>query len=303
MNSARVRAYLMLLGVAIIWGIAGPVIKLTLGGIPPLLFITYRFLIASVFTLPFLLPKLHYIKKDFWLLLLYGFLNSTATLGLLFLGTDKTTLLDMSLLSLFGPLLMVSFGAMFLKEHVTKRERVGIVIALLGSIIIALEPIYQNGQGSERIVGNLLIIGSLVCGALSGLLVKKLMRKDIPPIFLVNWSFVVGFLTLIPFVLFSGSLGSDLKLLTEIKPIYHLGVLYMALVSGTIAYSLDNLALKTIELSEAALFAYIHPVISAISALVILGDKITLQLAIGGTVAIVGVVIAEIKKRRYNSVS
>ena len=47
----------------------------------------------------------------------------------------------------------------------------------------------------------------------------------------------------------------------------------MALVSGTIAYWLDNMALKTIELSEAALFAYIHPAISAMAALILLGDK------------------------------
>src|SRR3989339_1380557 len=125
----RVKAYLMLLGVALIWGIAGPVIKLTLTGIPPLLFVTYRFFIASIFALPFLIPKLYNIKKNFWLLLLYGFLNSTATLGLLFLGTDKTTLLDMSLLSLLGPILMILFGYFFLKEHVTAREKIGIVVA------------------------------------------------------------------------------------------------------------------------------------------------------------------------------
>ena len=299
----RVKAYLMLLGVALIWGIAGPVIKLTLTGIPPLLFVTYRFFIASIFALPFLIPKLYNIKKNFWLLLLYGFLNSTATLGLLFLGTDKTTLLDMSLLSLFGPLLMISMGAFFLKEHVTTKEKIGIAIAFFGSLIIALEPISHNGQGEQRLLGNLLIFGSLICGATSGLLVKKLMRENIPPLFLVNWSFIVGFVTLAPFVLFSKSFTNDLSLLGEIKPVYHLGVIYMALVSGTIAYWLDNMALKTIELSEAALFAYIHPAISAMAALILLGDKITTQLSLGAVVAIIGVGIAEIKKRRYNSVS
>jgi len=75
----------------------------------------------------------------------------------------------------------------------------------------------------------------------------------------------------------------------------------MALISGTLAYALDNLALKTIELSEAALFAYIHPAISAIAALVILGDKVTIQLGLGAAVAIFGVAIAEIKKKRYNT--
>lgn len=295
MNPSRLKAYIYLLIVAIIWGIAGPVIKLTLGGIPPLLFITYRFFIASVFALPLLIPQLYHLKKNFWLLVLYSFLNSTATLGLLFLGTNKTTLLDMSLLSLFGPLLMISMGAIFLKEHVTKIEKIGIGIAFVGSLIIALEPITSNGHSSQRLFGNLLILGSLICGALSGLLVKKLMRENIPPLFLVNLSFVIGFLTLLPFVPFT-----DYRLLTTIHYPYHLGVLYMAFISGTLAYWLDNLALKTIELSEAALFAYIHPAISAIFALLLLGDKITTQLIIGAGIAVTGVVIAEVKKKRYN---
>ncbi|PJA42810.1 EamA family transporter, partial [Candidatus Woesebacteria bacterium CG_4_9_14_3_um_filter_39_10] len=43
MNPHRLKAYILLLIVAVIWGIAGPVIKFTLGGFPPLLFLTYRF--------------------------------------------------------------------------------------------------------------------------------------------------------------------------------------------------------------------------------------------------------------------
>ncbi|KKP48004.1 MAG: hypothetical protein UR39_C0002G0107 [Candidatus Woesebacteria bacterium GW2011_GWA1_33_30] len=296
----RVKAYLMLLGVALIWGIAGPVIKLTLNGIPPLLFITYRFLIASIFALPFLLPKLYNLKKNFWLLLLYGFLNSTATLGLLFLGTDKTTLLDMSLLSLLGPILMILFGYFFLHDHVTKREKIGILIAFFGSLVIAVEPITSNDHGPDRLIGNILILGSLLCGAMSGLLTKTLLKKGHEPFFLINLSFVVGFLTTLPFVLFNSSISETLYAIRYTPFPYHLGVVYMAFVSGTLAYYLNAKAQKTIELSEAALFSYIHPAISAVFALLLLGDKITSQLIIGGVIAIVGVGIAEIKKKRYN---
>lgn len=292
----RLKAYAMLLCVALIWGIAGPVIKLTLVGIPPLLFVTYRFLIASIFALPFLIPKLYNLKKNFWLLLLYGFLNSTATLGLLFWGTDKTTLLDMSLLSLLGPVLMILLGFIFMKDHITKREKIGILIAFIGSLVIAIEPISSNSHGSERLLGNLLIFGSLICGAVSGLLTKKLLRLGHEPSFLVNFSFVVGFLTLLPFVSIT-----DYRSLFTVHYSYHLGVLYMALISGTLAYYLSTKAQKTIELSEQAVFSYIHPAISAFFALILLGDKITSQLIIGGIIAIVGVAVAEIKRSRYNN--
>lgn len=298
MITPRVKAYLMLLGVALIWGIAGPVIKLTLSGIPPLLFITYRFLIASIFALPFLLPKLFNLKRDFWLLIVYGILNSSATLGLLFLGTDKTTLLDMSLISLFGPILMILMGYFFMGDHITTREKIGILIAFVGSLIIAIEPISSNSHGSQRLLGNILILASLVCGAISGFLTKKLLRLGHDPVFMVNFSFIVGFLTLIPFLLFSNSPINNWNTLINISPVYHLGVLYMAIISGTLAYFLSAKAQKTIELSEQAVFSYIHPSISALFAIFLLGDKINTQLIAGGVVAIIGVVVAEVKKKR-----
>lgn len=301
MNSPRIRAYLMLLLVAIIWGISGLVIKLTLVGLPPLIFLTYRFLVASIFALPFFLPKISLIKNNTMMLLFYAFLNSTGTLGLLFFGTNKTTLLDMSLISLFGPLLMIVAGYFFLKENVTKREKIGILIAFTGSLVIALEPITSNGNTSQRLLGNLLIFASLLTTAVAGLLVKKLMRNNIPTSFLANITFIVGFITLLPFVLMNYSITDILTIITTTPVKYHLGVLYMALISGTLAYSLYNRAQKTIELSEAALFSYVHPSISAMFALLLLGESMTIQLIVGGLIAVVGVGIAEVKKKRYNS--
>lgn len=301
MSNPRLRAYIMLLCVALIWGIAGPVIKLTLVAIPPLLFISYRFFLASIIALPILIPKIHYLKKNFWLLLLYAFLNSTATLGLLFWGTNKTTLLDMSLISLLGPILMILLGFIFMKDHITKQEKIGIAIAFIGSLVIALEPISSNLHGSNRFFGNILIFASLLSGAISGLLTKKLLKLGHEPIFITNFSFVIGFLTLLPIVLFSSSIPNTLYAIRHTPIMYHLGVLYMAFISGTLAYYLSARAQKTIELSEQAVFSYIHPSISAIFALFLLGDKITAQLLIGGTIAIIGVVIAEIKRSRYNN--
>lgn len=297
----RVKAYIMLLMVAIIWGVAGPVIKLTLSGIPPFLFLIYRFLISSLVALPFLIPKIHLLKtKSFGILILFAFLNSTATLGLLFLGTDKTTLLDMSLISLIGPILMILMGYFLLHDHVTKREKIGILIAFLGSLVITLEPLTTNSHGTERLMGNIIIFGSLICGATSGFLTKKLLREGFEPVFLINLSFVVGFLTLLPLFMFSYPSFSVYDLVFRISPIYHLGVLYMALISGTLAYYLSAKAQKTIELSEQAVFNYIHPLISALIAIIILGDKLSPQLIIGGIIAAIGVIIAEVKKKSYN---
>ena len=88
MNPARLRAYLMLLVVAVIWGIASPVIKYTLGGFDPLTFLTYRFGISSIISIVIFLIigfKLPNNLKDTTLLIIYGLLASSISLALLFL--------------------------------------------------------------------------------------------------------------------------------------------------------------------------------------------------------------------------
>ncbi len=78
----------------------------------------------------------------------------------------------------------------------------------------------------------------------------------------------------------------------------HLGVWYMALLSGTLAYTLQNRAMQTIEVGEASIFGYLMPIWAAPLAFWWLGEKITIPFIIGACVIAIGVVIAESKKNR-----
>ena len=310
MNPHRLKAYLLLLMVAVIWGIAGPVIKITLGKIPPDLFILYRFLISTLITLPFFLVKGIKIPKEKISrleLASYCLLNSSVTLGLLFWGTAKTSLLSMSLIELLGPLLLMAAGFLFLKDQITKREKIGALIAFAGAGITGLSPLLGTGHRDGELFGNFLIFLSLISGAVCGVLAKKLMRKDISPALLANLSFLVGFITTFPFVIFNHGFSYALTPLTSASVGTWLVIFYMALISGNLAYILNNMGQKTIELSEAAPFAYLYPLFSALLAIVFLGDKLTFTLAAGSVMTLAGVLIAEtktrleiVKKKRYN---
>lgn len=303
MNKVRLKAFLLLLTVSIIWGIAGPVIKLTLAEVPPFIFLTYRFLISSLVAIPvlyFTKFKLSHDPKVNFKIFFASFLNSTGALGLLFWGAEKTTLLQMSLITVFGPILSVLMGYLFLHDHITKREKLGIGITFLGSIFIIIEPFLEGVNVSGNFYGNLAILGYVVSTAIAGLFMKEVMRSGIAPIGLTNLSFIIGFITMLPVVLFFHSQSNILNTIYNIPFAYHAGVFYMALVSGSLAFTLQNMAQKSIELSEAAVFMYLYPILSGILAVFVLGDKFTAYTAIGSAITILGIIIAEVKKRRYN---
>lgn len=303
MNPARIKAYILLLFVTAIWGVASPIIKFTLDGFDPLTFLTYRFAISSAVALIIFLAAGLRIPKKFStliFLLFYGLLTSTVSLGLLFFGLENTTVLDSSLITLADPLLISLAGVYFLRERITKREKIGIFIAMLGTALTIIEPLIQNHAGAVRFSGNLLIVGYVITTALGAVLAKKLLREGVNPMTMTNTSFIVGFATLSPFLLKDTPVKEVIANIISVETPYHLGVLFMALISGTLAYFLANKAQKTIEIGEQAVFGYLYPVFSIPLAVLWLGEKITPVVAIGAVIIALGVAIAEIKKKRYN---
>ncbi len=302
MNPARQRAYIELLIVAVIWGAASPVIKYTLGGFSPAVFLTYRFFISAVLAViifvitGFKLPK---NPKTLALTLFNGFLISTVSLGLLFLGTEKTTSIDSNIISTMAPITIALAGVFFLKERVTKKEAIGILIALAGTLITIIGPVLKSGRGFGGLEGNLLVFGSVIVTTVTAVLAKMILRDDVDAITATNLSFVIGFITILPFGL-PTILNSGFRVITSIPLSYHLGVFYMAILSGTLAYFLWHKAEKTIEISEVNLIAYLYPIFGTPLSVFWLGEKITLPFVVGAIVIAAGVFLAEWKKRRYN---
>jgi len=123
--SKRSIAYIALLLTSVIWGIATVVIKYTLNFIEPLDFLFWRFLISVLVLLPFFLIFLKtrpLDKKDFLKLFFLGTLSTTVTLYLLFWGMKYTSAIDVSIISVLGPIMIVFAGTHFLQEKVTRQE-------------------------------------------------------------------------------------------------------------------------------------------------------------------------------------
>jgi|WetSurSiteA1Bulk_404760.scaffolds.fasta_scaffold00907_6 O-acetylserine/cysteine efflux transporter len=302
MNRYRLRSYLLLILVFVIWGIAGPVIKFTLGELSPIAFLTYRFFLSSLFLVPITFGLGYKFPTDtksllnlFWLSLL----SSTVNLGLLFWGLNKTLVIDQTVISAVAPLLSVFAGAIFLNEHITKKEKTGTFITLIGVTFVILEPFLLKKviAADGNLFGNLLIVASNLSWVAYVVLLKKALRKDVKPLVLTTAAFLVGFITLLPFAILETHGFANLVFqIKEVSLGTHLGVIYMALVSGALAYFLHSFAQKSIETSEMSVLSYLQYVISIPLAVFWLGEKLTTPLIIGSLIITLGIVISSLKK-------
>jgi drug/metabolite transporter (DMT)-like permease len=190
-------------------------------------------------------------------------------------------------------------GAWLLKETITKRERLGMSLAFVGTLVTVFEPVFA-GKDDFQVSGNLLVVGYIVVMAYAAVLAKKLVRKGVDALALTNISFIIGLVTILPFTLAQTIPSQLLSTIYQLPPAYHAGVWYMAAISGTLAYALWVRAQKSIEVSEAGLFAYLTPIFAAPLGILLLGEQLNLALVLGVFLIIVGVVFAEAKPKSHN---
>lgn len=287
------KASLALVVTSVIWGIAPPVIKYTLNIISTETFLFYRFLITCLVFLPLLISSIKHEKITPKKLFRYGylgFLSVPVNLLLLFWGIKLTTANDSTLISIVSPVLIILGGAIFLHETVTKRERIGIVIVIIGTLLTIVQPLFEtNLIAGGNFKGNFLVFSGTLAGAIFALLYKKRANRDLKPMTLTVISFWVGLLTIAPLFFRQNPL-----LLPPLEAVP--GILFMSIFSSAIAYLTFNYGLSQIEASEASLYTYLQPIIAVPLAVIFLKETITFIFVAGSVLILSGLFIAETKK-------
>src|SRR3989304_9894704 len=104
--SSRAKAYLALLTMAVIWGVALPLVKPSLEHVSPSQFLYFRYLIAAPLLLPVFIGyafKLKLSLKTYLKIIALEILGTPIALTILYQGLKLTSGLEASLLGAAGP--------------------------------------------------------------------------------------------------------------------------------------------------------------------------------------------------------
>lgn len=314
-------AHICLLIGGIIWAAAGPIIKITLGYIPPATFLFLRFLIVAIILLPYTIYELLKIDihpKDYLNLFILGLLSQSA-IFIIFLAYKFTDVLDITIIGVLGSVLSVYLGHYFYKDKVDKKLEIGMVLAIIGTLIIVIEPLLTHGFGSQdlkqKITGNLLAIvynlawitfilfSKMAMGEKSQELKKDLKFLHIKPMtktysstLITSLSFYVGLITILPFSIMEFLNPINNFNISTIGSLGWFGILYMAIMSSIVAYMVYDYGLKYVKVSDSALHGYLQPIFTLPFAYFLVGEIPNQFMLIGGTIIFIGVVIAEARK-------
>lgn len=307
-SSQRLLAYAWLSLNTVLWGVIPVIAKASYTQTTPYRFLLYRFLLAVIFSLPILiyyLPKIKKLPKTIFLIAAMESIGTALTLALLYLGLKHTTAIESSLITAISPLFVTIGGWIFLHEVIEKHEKLGLALALCGSVILALAPILviKNGHGNtfSLLGGALIFLQDLIyVGYL--LLIKKRYQK-IPKFFVSTISFYVGLIAFLILSWWELGFSTPTLLATINSELFHnqqllITSIYMAFggsILGLTSYLKGN---NLIEASEASLFWYLQPLVTIPVGMFWLHEKLTTAQIVAMVFILAGVYLAEKRTRR-----
>lgn len=297
-SAARWRSYRWLLLNTVTWGAAFILVKPALAVTTPLRFLWYRYLIAGALSIPILWHYRHLLARE-WRQILprvmsLECLGTVAALALLYLGLERTSAIEASLIVTTQPLFITLGGLMLLKEHQERHEWWGLLIAMIGAVVLVVGPgVGQSHQGIS-LLGNGLVVTGLVVNMIYFPLAKKLYNGW--PKFLVTAiSFYLGMLG---FGLLSWLTTDSTSLWQAVlqdwqHPSVWLASGYMATAGSIIGLTAYIKGQDGIEASEASLFWYLQPLVSLPLGWLWLHETITPMQLLGLGIVLLGVWWAE----------
>lgn len=314
--------YIALILAHSIWGVNFIIVKLALVEFPPMSLAFFRFLIATILLIPFIIisdeapwtnirrvlpfiPNLKMLKKtstdnlegktakyidkkDLFRIILVAVFMVGLNIALFFLGMEKTNVISASVLTLIIPITSVIVGWTILREKIYVVNFFGVLAGLLGAIAVLGLPLVPINAGFPvgMTIGNILIILSSLSWVAGAVLSKKLLKKY-STLTLTFMVFAIG--TLIFLIPTLNEYFRDPSWISRISFLGIFTLLYTAIASSIAAYFLFQWGMDQVGVAKADLFQFLEPLIAITLGVLVLGDQLRFSFIIGVVLIILGV--------------
>lgn len=287
----RLLGSLYLAVAASIWGGMFVAVKIAVVYIPPIPLVWMRFLIAIVVLMGVAFyqhKSLKVNRKDLLLLIGVGVLGHTISIVTQEYGTMYSTAQMGSVITSATPAFMLIFAVWLLKEKMTLRKILSIILATVGVILIAG---VDNVDPSKQLGALFSTIAALTWGLMSVML--KLVPSRYSPLIVNLYAVMTAIVCLTPLNLPTVEQLPWDNILNSPDVIF--SVIYMGAISTSIAFLLWNKGLLLMDAGSSGLFFFFQPVVGTLLGWLILDEQVTLSFWLGSALVFIGVFLVTVK--------
>ena len=291
MSNSRLAGFISIIFVMVVWGSSYAVTKIIVYQVTPLTLAFYRCTIGSLTLLGiFFLRNRKQAAASLtgipWgIILLLGFFGVTVFYTFFNLSVKMTSASVGALLQGFIPVSIAVLAAIFLKERLSLKQVMGVIISVSGVILIGfLSP--KEDDVSNSLLGNGLMMIAVVGWGIYTIIAKKVADRD--PLLITSLSTLAGAVLLLPGAIYENG-GAAWP---QISLTAWLVVFFLGAVASGICYFLYNKSLQLLSASQVGNFLNLDPLVGFIIALSFLHESVNTLQIVGAVLVVVGVVLS-----------
>jgi drug/metabolite transporter (DMT)-like permease len=283
-HTHKTKALIALGWVSLIWGTTWLVSKQAVRTMPALQLTGIRQVIAGVlYIIYFIIKKEAFPKGKQWrAILILSFLNfmlsnALSTWGVKYISSGLGAIIA-AIFPLWLAILTMIDGS-----RIPRQALIGLLLGFGGVCIIFYEHLKDLADPTFRF-GIFLSVSATISWAFGTLYIKKQAMH-------FNPYFSLGFQMLISgIVLLTGThiTGNDISL-SSITTYSWWSILYLIVFGSILTFMAYIYSLQHLPTALASVYAYINPIIAVLLGALVVGEKLTVFIAIGGLTTIIGV--------------
>jgi drug/metabolite transporter (DMT)-like permease len=230
-------------------------------------------------------------KKDMPTLLFLALSGVTIFFTVQYTGIQMASASIASILvCLLSPILITVLSARILKEHLTRKQTVGIGTAAAGTFIVIIGGSLGLNSNPSFLFGSLILLSTPFLWAAYTVVGKTVMKKYSP--FLVSaYVNILGGLCLVPFAVAEQSLNTIATMSLQDWS----AILYLAFTCSLLGYFIWLHVANQVKAAVTSSFMFAEPLITVLFATAFAGETITLFTIAGGLLIFAGVYLVSRK--------
>ncbi|MBQ1831052.1 MAG: DMT family transporter [Bacteroidales bacterium] len=302
MPANRLRYHLLTLAVVAVWGVTFVSTKVLIGaGMHPVAIFFVRFMLAYAGIWLYIAlsrqpAKLWYGWKEELVFLLLGVSGGSLYFLTENLALAYTQATNVAFLVCSAPLFTAIFTLIYRRfgkgRFVDGLEPVRLGWPLIGGTVLALAGmamvVFDGARLQLSARGDLLAIAAALCWAVYSLFMSQ-MTRDHGTVTATRKVFFYGLLTILPFL--GGYKDSFAPAILGQTAVWF-NLLFLGLVASLLCFILWNLAMDKLGNVTTTNYVYLNPVFTLLSAMALLGERMTLLAGIGCAAILAGVIWA-----------
>lgn len=248
---------------------------------------TLIFWLISLFT-----PNEKIEKKDFLKILLASILGMCINMLAFFRGLELSTPINSGIIITLSPVLVLILSYFFLKEKVTLKKIIGILIGFSGAVFLILNSSKTGINAPNIPLGNSFFL--LNASAYAGyLIVIKPLTSKYNIFTLMKWLFLIGLVLSTP-ITFNQFIEVNW---TELPWFAIWRMAYVVIGTTFLTYLFNIYALKTLSPTTVGSFIYLQPIITIGFALITGNDVLDTTKLFSCLLVFIGIYLVSIRSR------